>query len=55
MEGLFTAEQEAIREAVLRVCAQFDESYWLKRDDEGGFPEDFVQALAKDGWLGTAM
>ena len=55
MEGLFTPEQEAIREAVLRVCAGFDESYWRRRDDEGGFPEDFVQALAKDGWLGTAM
>jgi len=55
MDGLFTPEQEAIREAVLRVCADFDESYWRQRDEEGGFPEDFVQALAKDGWLGTAM
>src|SRR3546814_19032004 len=23
--------------------------------NEGGFPEDFYQAMAKDGWLGIAM
>jgi acyl-CoA dehydrogenase len=51
----FTPEQEAIRDAVARICARFDLDYWLERDRDGGFPHDFHAALAKDGWLGIAM
>jgi len=51
----FTPEQEAIRDAVARICARFDLDYWLTRDREGGFPHDFHAALAQDGWLGIAM
>ena len=51
----FTPEQEAIREAVGKVCAGFDLDYWLKKDRDGGFPLDFHAALARDGWLGIAM
>ena len=50
-----SAEQQRIREAVEKLCARFPDEYWLKRDREGGFPADFHQALAKDGWLGIAM
>ena len=45
-------EQEAIRNSVARICAGFDDAYWLKRDREGGFPHDFYDALAREGWLG---
>lgn len=45
-------EQEAIREVVSRICASFSDDYWLRRDREGGFPHDFYDALAGDGWLG---
>jgi acyl-CoA dehydrogenase len=51
----FTPEQEAIRDAVARICARFDLDYWLTRDREGGFPHGFHAALAQDGWLGIAM
>jgi acyl-CoA dehydrogenase len=51
----FTPEQEAIREAVARLCADFPEEYWLERDREGGYPLDFHAAFAKAGWLGIAM
>ncbi|HYH42610.1 MAG TPA: acyl-CoA dehydrogenase family protein [Burkholderiales bacterium] len=51
----YTPEQDAIREAVARVCAGFDLDYWLTKDREGGFPLDFHAALARDGWLGIAM
>jgi acyl-CoA dehydrogenase len=51
----FTPEQEAIREAVAKVCAGFDLDYWLEKDRDGGFPFDFHAALARDGWLGIAM
>jgi acyl-CoA dehydrogenase len=51
----FTAEQQRIREAIARLCGQFDDAYWLKKDREGGFPLELHQALARDGWLGIAM
>lgn len=50
--GLST-EQEAIRDSVARICADFDDAYWLQRDREGGFPHDFYDALAREGWLGV--
>jgi len=50
-----TEVQEQIREAIERVCAPFDDDYWRRRDEEGGFPEDFHRALAESGWLGIAM
>jgi len=55
MDFKFTAQQEQIREAVWRLCEGFGPDYWLDRDNTGEFPEDFYQALAKDGWLGIAM
>ncbi len=48
-------QQEAIREAVGRICAQFGDDYWLQRDRDGRFPEEFVQAIVEGGWLGIAM
>jgi acyl-CoA dehydrogenase len=48
-------EQERIREAIAKLCERFPDDYWLKRDREGGFPADFHQACARDGWLGIAM
>ena len=55
MEFSYSPEQERIREAVAKLCERFPDDYWLKRDSEGGFPADFHQAMAKDGWLGVAM
>jgi acyl-CoA dehydrogenase len=50
-----TAEQEAFREAILGICRRFDDAYWLAKDKHGGFPEDFYQAIAQDGWLGICI
>src|ERR1700719_1992534 len=50
-----SAEQRELRDAVARLCARFDDEYWLKKDDEGGFPHEFHQAMAEAGWLGIAM
>ena len=55
MDFSFTPEQESIREAIGRLCAPFDADYWLRKDREGGFPDDFHRALADAGWLGIAM
>ncbi|WP_237183328.1 acyl-CoA dehydrogenase family protein [Roseomonas gilardii] len=48
-------DQEAVQEAVARICTGFDDEYWLQRDHDGVFPTDFHQALARDGWLGICM
>ena len=50
-----TPEQNAITEAVAKICSDFDKDYWLQRDREGGFPHDFHKAFADAGWLGIAM
>jgi acyl-CoA dehydrogenase len=55
MDFGLTDEQRQIRDAIERVCAPFDADYWLKKDREGGFPEEFHRALAESGWLGIAM
>ncbi len=48
-------DQLAIRSAIEAICADFGDDYWLRKDREGGFPEDFYGAMAKAGWLGIAM
>ena len=55
MDFAFTEDQLAIKDSVAKLCAQFDGRYWLKKDKEGGFPEDFYRAVADAGWLGIAM
>jgi acyl-CoA dehydrogenase len=55
MNFSFSSEQLAIREAIEKLCERFDAGYWLARDRDGGFPEDFHRAIAGAGWLGIAM
>jgi acyl-CoA dehydrogenase len=50
-----TEEQEAIRDGVAKLCADFDDEYWRRTDETGIFPEEFVAAIAQGGWLGVAM
>jgi acyl-CoA dehydrogenase len=55
MDFSLSAEQQTIREAVAKICARFGDDYWLTRDRDGGFPDDFHRAFADAGWLGVAM
>jgi acyl-CoA dehydrogenase len=55
MDFSLTAEQEAIRDAVGKVCARFGDDYWLAKDRDGGFPGDFHRAFADAGWLGVCI
>ena len=48
-------DQIAIRDAIEKVCNRFDDDYWLARDTDGLFPEEFVAAITAGGWLGIAM
>jgi len=55
MEFSLTESQQSIWDAISKLCEGFDADYWLERDRTGEYPEDFYQALARDGWLGIAM
>jgi acyl-CoA dehydrogenase len=51
----FTPEQLQIRDSVTRLCAEFGDRYWLERDTDGRFPEEFCRAIADHGYMGIAM
>ncbi len=58
MDFFLSAEQQAIRDAIFRLLdpgGALGDEYWLRRDREGGFPHEFFDAVARDGWLGIAM
>ena len=55
MDFALSANQESIRDAIGKICARFDDAYWLKKDKEGGYPADFHRALADAGWLGICI
>ena len=44
-----------IREAVGALCAQYDSAYWQKVDDARAYPEAFVDALTKAGWMAALI
>jgi acyl-CoA dehydrogenase len=48
-------DHRAIREGVRTVVRQFDDTYWLTRDEDGAFPHEFHRAMADAGWLGITM
>ena len=51
----FTPEQRQICEGVTKLCAGFGDQYWLERDTDGRFPEEFCKAIADHGYMGIAM
>ena len=55
MNFSLSPEQQEIRDAVLKHCAQFSDDYWLERDHDAVFPHQFHQSMAEAGWLGIAM
>ncbi|MGM0586056.1 MAG: acyl-CoA dehydrogenase family protein [Pseudomonadota bacterium] len=50
-----TDEQQAIGEAVRRICADFGDAYWTEHDQQHRFPHDFHRAMAEAGFLGITM
>jgi len=44
-----------LREAVRALCAQFPGEYFRKIDEARGYPEEFVTALTKAGWLAALI
>ena len=58
MDFTLSGEQQALRDAIFKLLSAtgaLGDDYWLTRDREGGFPNEFFDAIARDGWLGIAM
>ncbi|HTP90899.1 MAG TPA: acyl-CoA dehydrogenase family protein [Xanthobacteraceae bacterium] len=50
-----SADLAPIREAVRALCAEFPGSYWRELDRERAYPEKFVAALTKAGFLAALI
>ncbi len=55
MDFALTDDQELIRSAVAKVCADYPDEYWAEKDQSHDFPWDFYDAMAGAGWIGTAI
>ena len=44
-----------LREAVAALCTEFDSSYWQDIDEKRTYPEKFVDALTKAGWMSALI
>jgi acyl-CoA dehydrogenase len=49
------ADHADLREGVRALCAQFDSAYWQKVDEARAYPEAFVDALTKAGWMSALI
>ena len=54
MSNAAEAHQD-IRDAVRDLCAQFPPEYHRKVDEARGYPDEFVAALTKAGWLAALI
>jgi len=55
MDFSLTTDQQNIRDTILKHCSKFPDEYWLERDRDAVFPQDFFQSMVDGGWLGIAM
>ena len=46
---------QEIREGVRALCAEFPDEYHRKIDEERAYPEDFVEALTREGWMAALV
>ena len=47
MSFTLTEEQQAICDEAAKLCAPFDDDYWLEHDRSAEFPFDFHRAVAE--------
>src|SRR5438876_7654279 len=50
-----TDSYQDIRDAVRALCAEFPDEYHRKVDEQRAYPEAFVDALTKAGWLAAMI
>lgn len=55
MDFSLSEEQQAIHDAIKKLCQDFDDEYWTQKDRDAEFPHEFHRAMAEGGWLGITM
>ncbi|WP_217561526.1 acyl-CoA dehydrogenase family protein [Streptomyces sp. GbtcB6] len=55
MDFELTEDQETIRKAVTGLLRDFHDRYWMEKDRDHAFPEEFYGAVAGGGWLGITI
>lgn len=48
-------EYQELRKSVRELCADFPGDYFRRIDEQRAYPEEFVQALTKAGWLAALI
>jgi acyl-CoA dehydrogenase len=51
----FARRHADIRQGVRDVCKTFDSAYWQQVEESSAYPETFVQALTRAGWLAALI
>ncbi len=49
------ADHPEIRDAVRALCATFGSAYWQRIDEARAYPEEFVDALTRAGWMAALI
>ena len=44
-----------LRDAVRELCSRYDSAYWQRIDEQRAYPEEFVVALTKAGWMSALI
>ena len=55
MDFELSETQQAVEAAIEKICAPFDDDFWLARDGDARFPHEFHRAVAEGGWLGICI
>ena len=48
-------EHQALRQAIRGICAGYPGAYWRDLDRERRYPEAFVAAMTREGWLASLI
>jgi alkylation response protein AidB-like acyl-CoA dehydrogenase len=55
MDFELTEDQETIRKSVAGLLRDFDDQYWMEKDQAHEFPAEFYATVAGGGWLGITI
>ncbi|MFT4949001.1 MAG: acyl-CoA dehydrogenase [Natronomonas sp.] len=55
MDFQLSEEQRLIRDQIRKLCADFDDDYWRRKDRDHEFAWEFFEAFADDGWCGVTV
>lgn len=48
-------QYQEIRDAIRQLCKQYPDDYFRKIDEQRAYPEEFVDALTKAGWMAALI